>query len=310
MFHRLGILRGALILVLIASSAAQDVPSATYSRRRTTAEKLHSAANLRLDVRVVLVPVSVTDPLDRPVTTLPQSSFRLLEDGVEQTITSFVQEEAPVSLGLLFDSSGSMKNRIGASVEALHLLFETAIPGDEFFLVRFSDRARLLCGFTPDTAEVRRTLGAVHARGWTALLDAVALGAHTMRSAKNRRRVLLVLSDGADNNSRFSEAEIRRMVVESDLRIYGIGVLHRPRLLQQLAEETGGHVLVAQSLSELPSVVERLSREIRSEYLLGYSSGAGALDGKYHKLKVELTPPAGAPPLRAAWRHGYYAPGD
>src|SRR5262249_46531522 len=145
---------------------------------------------------------------------------------------------------------------------------------------------------------------------WTALLDAVAFGTHTMRMAKNRRRILLVLSDGVDNHSRFSESEIRRMVVEGDLRIYGIGLMHRPHLLQQLAEETGGRVLVAQNPGELPAVVERLSREIRSQYLLGYTSSITALDGKYHKVKVELTLPPGTPPLRASWRRGYYAPGE
>jgi VWFA-related protein len=98
------------------------------------------------------------------------------------------------------------------------------------------------------------------------------------------------------------------MVVEGDLRIYGIGLMHRPRLLQQLAEESGGRVLMAQSIAELPDVVSRLSREIRSEYLLGYTSTMAHDDGKYHRLKVEVTPPPGMPPLRASWRRGYYAP--
>jgi VWFA-related protein len=257
---------------------------------------------------MVLVPVSVTDPLDRPVTTLPKESFRVLEDGVEQRITTFAQEESPVSLGLLFDSSGSMKNRIDASIESLRLLFTTTIPGDEFFLVQFADRARLMCGFTPDPEDIRASLGLVQARGWTALLDAMALGSHQMRSAKNHRKIMLVLSDGNDNNSAFSEPEIRHMVVESDLRVYGIGLMHRPRLLQQLAEETGGHVLLAQSMAELPDVVARLSREIRSEYVLGYASTLANDDGKYHRVKVEVAPPPGMPQLRASWRHGYYAP--
>jgi VWFA-related protein len=269
-----------------------------------------TAAHLRADVTMVLVPVSVTDPMDRPVTTLPRENFRLLEDGVEQKITSFSQEEAPVSVGLVFDSSGSMKSRMDASIEALRLLFATARPGDEFALVQFSDRARVLCGFTPEPAEINSRLEMLRAHGWTALLDAVALGTHQMRFAKNRRKVMLVLSDGNDNNSRFSESEIRHMVVEGDLRVYGIGVMHRPRMLEQLADETGGHVLRAQHLSELPEVVEKLSREIRSQYVLGYSSSVANDDGKYHKVKVEVVPPPGTPPLRASWRRGFYAPGE
>src|SRR5437763_1833805 len=165
-----------------------------------------------------------------------------------------------------------MKNRIAASVEALRLLFQTTLPGDEFFVVQFADEARLLGGFTKEPEEIQGRLGYIQAKGWTALLDAVALSAHHMRSAVNRAKVLLVLSDGNDNNSRYSESEIRNMVVEGDLRVYGIGLAHRPRFLQQIAEQTGGDVLVAQNMSELPDVVERLSREIRSKYLVGYSS--------------------------------------
>lgn len=268
------------------------------------------SGNLRLDLKMVLVPVTVSDSMDRPITNLSRDNFRLLEDGVEQTITSFSQQDAPVSLGLLFDSSGSMKNRLDASVEALKLLFRTTIPGDEFFVVQFSDQARLLGGFTSEPNVIHKRLGRVEAKGWTALLDAIALGAHQMKSARNGGRVLLILSDGSDNNSRFSEAEIRSMVVEGDLRVYGIGLSHRPKLLQQLAEQTGGKVLIAQNVSELPDVVERLSRDVRSQYLLGYSSTNSHNDGKYHQLKVELLPTPGAPPLRASWRRGYYSPAE
>ena len=268
-----------------------------------------SLSNLRSDVRVVLVPVSVTDALNRPITDLSQDRFRVLEDGVEQKITSFAREEGPVSLGLLFDSSGSMKNRVTASVAALKHLFQTTVEGDEFFLAEFSDDVRLPGGFTSDPEEIHRRLGLVQATGWTALLDAIALSTNQMKSAKNPRRALLILSDGNDNNSRYSEAEIRSRVVEADLRIYAIALSYRPRLLQRLAEETGGNVLTAQDISELPDVVQRLSAEIRSQYLLGYSPSNPASDGKYRKVKIELMQPAGASPLRAAWRRGYYAEG-
>jgi len=267
---------------------------------------MRPAAILRHDVRVVLVPVTVTDTLDRPITDLSQDRFRILEDGVEQKISSFISEDAPVSLGLLFDSSGSMKNRIVASVAAIKQFFQTTIPGDEFFVIQFSDQARLLGGFTSDPEEIQRRLGFVQAGGWTALLDAVALGSHKMKSAVNRSRVLLILSDGADNNSRFSESEVRNLVLESDLRIYAIGLYQRPRLLQQLAEETGGRLLLARSLNDLPDVVQHLGAEIRSRYLLGYSSNNPMSEGKYRKVKVVLEQPHGSPPLRVSWRHGYY----
>jgi len=314
MFRRREILFLTTVLVLGAASLpggqSREQPAVAITPRKSDSKSARTKANLRVDIKVNLVPVSVTDALDRPVNTLQQTNFRVLEDSVEQKITSFSQEEGPISIGLLVDTSGSMKNRLDASVEALKLLFQTTMPGDEFFLVQFSDRAKLLCGFTPDPGEIHRELGVVEAKGWTALLDAVALGANRIKSAKNQRRILLVLSDGNDNNSRFSESEVRNMILEGDLRLYGIGLLHRPRLLQQFAEETGGQVLLAQSMSELPSVVERLSKEIRSQYLLGYSSSNAPNDGKYHKVKVELLPPPGTPPLHLSWRRGYYAPGE
>jgi len=290
--------------------AQEPQPRVAITPRKAESARRISSSNLRLDVNMVLVPVSVTDALDRPFNTLSRESFRVLEDGVEQQIVSFAQEEAPVSLGLLFDSSGSMKNRLDASVESMKLLFRTTMPGDEYFVVQFSDTAHLLGGFTANPDEIHGRLGQVEARGWTALLDAIALGTHQMKSAKNQRRVLLILSDGADNNSRFSESEIRNMVLEGDVRVYGIGLYHRPKLLQQLAQETGGKVLIAQNLNELPDVVERLSREIRSQYVLGYSSSNPHTDGKYRRVKVEVLPPPGTPPLRASWRRGYYSPAE
>jgi VWFA-related protein len=260
-------------------------------------------------VKVVLVPVSVTDQLNRPIHNLSQDRFRILEDGVEQKITSFLWEDGPVSLGLLFDCSGSMKNRIEASVSALKHVFQTAMPGDEFFLIKFADDVQLLTGFTSEPDSIERRLGYVQPNGWTALLDAVGLGINQMRSAKNPRKVLLILSDGNDNNSRYTESEIRSRVMESDVRIFAIGLSYRPRLLQRLAEETGGSVLVAHDLSDLPEVVQRMSAEIRSQYLLGYSPRNEARDGKFRKVKVELMQPAGAPSFRASWRRGYYPHG-
>lgn len=295
-----------------ADPSTEAQPRVAITPRQPTGgiQIARSAANLRLDVKLILIPVSVTDAVDHPITDLPRDSFRLLEDGVEQQVAAFSQEEGPVSLVILFDSSGSMRDRIETSVASLKEFFQTAIPGDEYSIVQFSDTARLLTGFTPAPDEIFHKLGQVQAKGWTALLDAIALGSHQMRLAKNVRKVLLILSDGGDNNSRFTESEVRRMVLEADLRIYGIGIMHRPRLLQQLAEETGGRVLIAQNLSQLPEVVQKLSAEIRSQYMLGYSSMNAINDGKYHRVKIELQRQSGAPQLRVAWRHGYYAPGE
>lgn len=294
-----------------AVRAGQQSESKVAITPRAQARMEHSApANLRLDVKVILVPVSVTDALDHPLTTLPPERFRVLEDGVEQKITSFSQEDGPLSIGLVFDTSGSMKNRIDTSLEALKNLFRTTVPGDEFLLVRFSDEAKLMTGFTDSPDEIYSKLGRVQPQGWTAMLDAIALATHHMRSARNPRKVLLILSDGGDNNSRFSEAEIRNMVLESDVHVYSIGLFHRSHFLQQLADETGGRVMVAENLKELPDIVERLSIEIRSHYLLGYVSSNTNNDGKYRKVKVDVTQPPGNRQVRISWRRGYYAPNE
>lgn len=265
-------------------------------------------SNIRLDVGVVLIPVTVTDPLDRPVTTLGRNNFRVSEDGVEQKVAALSQEDGPISAGLLFDTSNSMRNRIAWSMSALQQFFNTSVPGDEFFLVGFSDEARMLTGFTAEPAEIFAALGLVQPRGWTALLDAICLGIHKMKSAKNSRRTLLVLSDGGDNNSRFTAAEVRSMALEADVRIFAIGLFSRAHPLQELAAETGGRLAEVRNPNDMPGTVLKLSEEIRSHYVLAYTPTNHQNDGKYRRVKVEVAAPLGAPALRVSWRRGYYAP--
>jgi VWFA-related protein len=256
----------------------------------------------------VLIPVSVTDPLDHPVNNLPPDAFRLLEDDVEQKIACFFKEEAPVSLGVIFDASGSMRKSIDASLGATEQFFKTTMPGDEFFLIRFSDKATLETQFTSDPGEIIQRLSFVHPQGWTALHDAIYLGVNRMRLAKNSRKALLVLSDGGDNNSRYTEAEVKNLVMESDLRVYAVGLFDRPSFLEKLATLTGGEAYWVKKLKDLPDTITRLSRQLRSQYVIGYSPNKPASDGKYRRIRVELTHPHSLGALRLFWRHGYYAP--
>jgi Ca-activated chloride channel family protein len=261
---------------------------------------------IRLDVKVVQIPVTVTDALDRPIQGLHKDDFRLFEDNVEQQIVYLSSEDAPASVGLIFDSSGSMRGKLETSVASVEQFFQTTVPGDEFLLVRFSDRPQLTTGFTDDAGEIAGWLHSFHAQGWTALNDAIYLGIHKMKAAKNARKALLVLSDGGDNNSRYSAAEIRDLVREADVRIYSIGLLLGSRFLERISDETGGRMIRVHKLDELPDAIDRLSRDLRSHYVLGYYSSNPQNDGKYRKVRVQVNQPT----VHASWRHGYYAPAE
>jgi len=260
--------------------------------------------SIRADVKVVLIPVTVNDLFDRPVAGLSKDDFHVFEDNVEQKIVYLSLEDAPASVGLIFDASGSMRNKIETSVAAVEQFFRTALPGDEFLLVRFSDKPVLLTGFTDDVNQISGWLHSTQPRGWTALHDAIYLGIQKMKRAKNGRRALLVLSDGGDNNSRYSASELRTLVREADVRIYSIGLLQGSRLLERISMETGGRMIRVHKLDELPDAVEKLSRDLRGQYLLGYYSSNVQNDGRYRKVQVQLNQPE----AHASWRHGYYAP--
>ena len=292
-----------LLAAALAVGLSDDRPVSITPRARPSER---TAANIRLDVTRVLIPVTVTDGLDRPYMGLSRENFRVFEDGVEQRIRSFSFEDGPVSVGLLFDASGSMRSRVDKSREAVEEFFKASVPGDEFFLIRFNDAPSIEMPFTTNLGEISRALISVHPHGWTALYDAMRLAMHQMKGARNARRALLVLTDGADNHSRYSEREIRDLVLESDVRVYAVGLFERPKFLEKLAAETGGSVVWTRKLKELPEAVARLNRELRSQYVLAYAPTNAQRDGRYRKVSVYLV--AASPQLRAAWRRGYYGP--
>jgi VWFA-related protein len=259
-------------------------------------------------VDVTLVPVTVTDLWDHPLKGLGKGDFRLFEDGLEQEIVSFNSEDAAVSIGIVFDTSRSMRSELGKSLAALEELFKTTMPGDEFFAVSFSSNPHIVSGFTPDSDQILRELASEQAHGWTALYDATLMAVQRMKSARNSRRALLILSDGADNYSRYTASEVLDLVRESDVRIYAIGLFERPGFLKKISEESGGHAVWVRKSEELPQAVYNLSTEMRSYYLLGYKSSNPERDGKYRKLKVEVTRSTGNVELHTSWRRGYYAP--
>lgn len=285
------------------------------ARVRPTSNEV--APVLRVDSALVLIPMRVTDPLGASVDTLRRDSFRLLEDGVEQTIATFATEDAPVSIGFLFDISGSMRSKMQKSTEAAAAFFQTANRKDEFFLVEFNDRARLIAPFTADYEELYRGILHTRPRGPTALIDAIYLSLAQTKRAQHARKALVILSDGGDNWSRHSVRQLRRALLEADVQLYAMGIFARemqtaeekkgPGLLDDLALETGGRLYSVQDPSSLPEISARISRELRSQYVLGYYSNNPAHDGKYRRVTVKLTAP-GSLELHTDYRRGYYAP--
>ena len=270
--------------------------------------------NINIDVKLVLVPVTVTDPLSVPVRGLRREAFQIFENGVEQPIKHFAVNDAPISLGIVFDASASMEGKLDKSRAAVAELFKQSMEGDEYFVVQFNDAPRLLCAFTPDTEAVQTALMYIRAQGWTSLLDAVYMSVQNMKRARNTHKALLVISDGVDNNSRFTEREIRDLLREYDVSIYAVGILgsgvtrRSMKVLSGLAEETGGRMFAVSGVRELPEAMEKVGAALRDQYLLGFTPVNGERDGKYRQIAVKVSPPAGSPPLHASWRAGYYAP--
>ena len=277
-------------------------------------------ADLRVDVPLVLIPAHVTTPLGFAVTNLQAQNFRLFEDGVEQRIIHFSSEDAPVSIGVLLDTSGSMRGKLRKSAEAAAAFFRTANNDDEFFLIEFNERPKLTAPFTRDSNEIYKRIAHAHTFGRTSLLDAIHLALDQMKNAQNARKAILILSDGGDNRSRFTESEIKSAMREADVQVYALGIFdpedrpkrtpeerNGPRLLADLADETGGRHFSVDDLDDLPGLCERIGMELRNQYVLGYYSANPVEDGKFRHVKVTVVPPDNMPPLRAHNRQGYYA---
>jgi VWFA-related protein len=287
----------------------------------STGQTIFPKADIRVDSALVLVPAQVTNILGTPVTDLRKEDFQVFEDGVEQPITNFALEDAPLSIGLLFDVSGSMRNKMKKATEATAAFFKTANPQDEFFLVEFSDRPKLTVPFTPDADEVYDRIAHSKPFGRTSLLDAIHMAMGEMKHARNMRKALVIVSDGGDNRSRHTEREIKRAMLETDLQVFAMGIFdpedakrsleeqNGPQLLQDLADESGGREYPVASLNDLPSISARIGNELRNQYLLGYTPINSERDGKYRFISVRVNPQAETRDLRVYHRHGYYSPG-
>ena len=275
---------------------------------------------LKVDVDLVLVPVTITDPLNRLVTGLEKGNFQLMEGSAAQEIRTFSSEDAPVSLGVIFDSSGSMSSKMDRAKDAVIEFFKTANPQDEFFMITFSDTPEEVTDFTSSVDDIQGKLVYAVPRKRTALLDAIYMGISKMRQAKYAKKALLIISDGGDNHSRYTEGEIKALVKEADVMIYAIGIYDRyfasaeerlgPGLLSEITELTGGRAFTIENPNDLADVATKIGIELRNQYVLGYRPKNVVRDGKWRKIKVKLMPPKGLPPLKVYARTGYYAPAE
>ncbi len=275
-------------------------------------------ARIRVDVNLVLVPATVTDPMNRLVTGLEKENFEVYDNNVGQVIKSFSTEDAPVTIGIVFDLSGSMTSKFARARKALSEFLRTSNPLDEFFVVAFNDKPAVIVDYTSDVDDVEARMVMLKPENRTALIDAVYLAVNKLKQGKYDRKALLIVSDGGDNRSRYTEGELRRIVRESDVQIYSIGIFDQyaptqeeqlgPLLLTDICEMTGGRMFRVMDVGDLGDIATRISAELRNEYLIGYRPSEVKRDGNWRKLKIRLMPPPGLPPLTVHNRQGYYAP--
>lgn len=293
------------------------MPDDVHIVPRAKPQRAGAIAPLRVSVDLVTVPVTVTDQKNHPVLDLSKDDFRLFEDQSEQKIQYFFSEDAPLSIGVLVDLSSSMGNKIDSVRQAVSEFFSNANPADDYFVITFADKPKLLADTTQSVETIQAKLGAAQAKGNTALADAIFMGVRKLRTAKYDRKALLIISDGGDNHSRYTESEIKSMVKEADVQIYAIGIFDQapvqpeeiagPQLLTEVTEVTGGRMFTVSNPSELSDIATKIGIELRNQYVLGYRPTNRNKDGHWRKIKVKLLPPKGLPHLNVYAKTGYYA---
>ncbi|HWS88752.1 MAG TPA: VWA domain-containing protein, partial [Pyrinomonadaceae bacterium] len=267
---------------------------------------------------LITLTVTVTDTYGRFVTGLSKNAFTILDDKTEQEITFFSDEDAPVSLGVVFDVSGSMGgDKITRAREALSKFIDTSHARDEYFLIGFNSRAQLLLNHTRDSDALMQKLTFVQTKGQTALYDATYLGVERVTRGAHKKRAILLISDGQDNSSRYTFNELKRMLKESDVIIYAVGIVSPNddsslgyggrAILEELAGVSGGKAFFPSTGAEMNDTFERIALELRTQYSIGYRPSSFANDGKWHKIKVRVQPPRGFPRLFVRGREGYFA---
>ncbi len=274
---------------------------------------------VRVKTDLVTITLTVQDLYGRYVTGLNKEAFSVTDDNQPQEITFFSDSDAPVSVGIIFDVSGSMSGeKIAKARKALSRFLLTSHPSDEYYLIAFNSRAQLLLDRSRDADAVLRKLTLVQPKQDTALYDAVYLGVEKVTRGTHQKKALLIISDGQDNASRYNFGEVRRLMRESDVVTYTIGIVSRgdtssplgmqgQSFLDEISSVTGGKSFYPESDVEMDEIFERIAIELRHQYTIGYIPKDFDPNGKWRKVKVKVKPPRGYPRLTVRSREGYYA---
>ncbi|HKV37861.1 MAG TPA: VWA domain-containing protein [Blastocatellia bacterium] len=301
-----------------AAATATQVSDVTDGRTTKPAPKISQQGDqdIRINSDLVSITVTVTDSYGRFVTGLSKDNFEVYDDKVKQPISHFSDEDAPVSLGIVYDVSGSMKERIQRSMKALKRFVETSHDDDDFFLLAFNNRANLVQDFTVSADKVLGHLMFVQPKGSTALYDAAYLAVEKIKQGLHPKKALLIISDGQDNNSRYTYNELRKRVKESDVQIYAIGITDPASdslagfgrsVLEEIARMTGGRAFFPNAYNE-PELVEictRIALELRHQYAIGFYPTDLGSSAKWHKVQIKVKPPRGLGRLSVDYKDGY-----
>jgi Ca-activated chloride channel homolog len=316
---RYALLAGVVVCgVALATLAQIPIPNA---QPVPPGQASGQGSNIKVDVNLVVLHTTVLDDRGRFAEGLKQENFRILEDKAEQKLAVFKREDVPVSMGLVIDNSGSMRDKRPRVNEAALTLVTTSNPQDEAFVVNFNDDFYLDLDkdFTSSVPELKEALERIDSRGSTALYDAVIGSLDHLKKASKDKRVLLVVTDGEDNTSHNSLDKAIKEVQKTDTVIYTIGLLSEEskknskrakKALEQLAQASGGLAFFPENVDDVHNICEQVARDIRNQYTLAYYPTNTKRDGTFRTVQVEVIPPRGRGKLVARTRNGYYAPGS
>jgi VWFA-related protein len=305
----------------VAAASGQDSSAIAGQEPQASTTARGSAARFLVHSDLVLVPVTVTMGNGQGVQGLAKEDFTVFDDRVPQVITHFTSEDAPASIGLVFDASDSMAPKMVKAREAVHAILRNANPDDEFFLIRFATHPELVVPLTTDAEQIRSAAQEIQVSGATAVLDALKMAWVEMARARHTRKAIILISDGEDNSSRTTPGEFKQLATENDTTIYTLYIGDRmgsqvqywtkltgAGLLEEIARQTGGHMFEVSKPKQLPAISAKIGCWIRSQYVLGYVPSAESRNGRYHKIQVKVTKPQGFPRLHSVWRLGYHSP--